>query len=112
MQPKIKQLECFGSNFRHGIRAGTVVACKIKMMVPWVETYRLRGGDVIMSSLCNVTRGVKSDALVLSDAWINALPKQSYWVNLFHVSLVGRCTGDLIIVLKPGKVRLKSPLGF
>uniref|UniRef100_A0A671PK24 C-type lectin domain-containing protein n=1 Tax=Sinocyclocheilus anshuiensis TaxID=1608454 RepID=A0A671PK24_9TELE len=26
-------------------------------------------------------------------------PKQSYRVNLFHVSLVGRCTGDLIIAL-------------
>ncbi len=31
------------------------------------------------------------------------LPKQSYWVNLFHVSLVGRCTGDLIIALKTWK---------
>ncbi len=25
------------------------------------------------------------------------LSKQSYWVHLFHVFLVGRCTGDLII---------------
>ncbi len=34
------------------------------------------------------------------------LPKQSYWVNLFHVSLVDRCTGDLIIALKTWKSQI------
>ncbi len=34
------------------------------------------------------------------------LLKQSYWVNLFHVSLVGRCTGDLIIELKTWKSQI------
>ncbi len=35
----------------------------------------------------------------------------SYWVNLFHISLVGRCTGDLIIALKTWKSQIfMSPL--
>ncbi len=32
--------------------------------------------------------------------YISGFPKQSYWVNLFHISLVGRYTRDLIITLK------------
>ncbi len=34
------------------------------------------------------------------------LLKQSYWVNLVHVYLVGRCTGDLIIALKTWKSQI------
>ncbi len=85
------------SYFRHGVRTATpLCAYEIKMTVQRVETYRLRGGNIIMISLCHVTKGEKSEALVL---------RLSYWVNLFHVSLVGRCTGDLIIALKTWKIR-------
>ncbi len=34
------------------------------------------------------------------------LLKQSYWVNLFHVSLVARRTGDLVIPLKTWKSQI------
>ncbi len=95
----------FCSNFHHG-NCYAVVACEIKMMAQRVETYRLRGGNIIMRSLCHVTKGAKSDALVFSEACRKGLPKQSYWVNLFHVSLVGRCTGDLIIALKTWKSQI------
>uniref|UniRef100_A0A672MYR7 C-type lectin domain family 3 member B n=1 Tax=Sinocyclocheilus grahami TaxID=75366 RepID=A0A672MYR7_SINGR len=43
------------------------------MMAPWVETYRLRGGDIIMRSLCHVTKGAKSDS---NSAAIEELKKQ------------------------------------
>ncbi len=55
-----------------------------------------------MRSLCQVTKGAKSDKLVFSEA----CSKLSYWVNLFHVSLVGRCTGDLIVALKTWKSQI------
>ncbi len=73
-----------------------------------VETYRLRGGNIIMRSLCHVTKGAKSYALVFSEAFRkkSGLLKQSYWVNLVHVYLVGRCTGDLIIALKTWKSQI------
>ncbi len=56
-----------------------------------------------MRSLCHVTKGAKSDVLVFQRHAAKGLLKQSYWVNLVHVSLVGRCTGDLIIALKTWK---------
>uniref|UniRef100_A0A673K4A2 Myozenin-2-like n=1 Tax=Sinocyclocheilus rhinocerous TaxID=307959 RepID=A0A673K4A2_9TELE len=34
------------------------------MTAPWGGTYRLRGGNIIMRSLCHVTKGAKSDALM------------------------------------------------
>ncbi len=76
-----------------------------------VETYKLIlidlwGGNIIMRSHCHGTKGAKSDALVFQTLAEKGLPKQSYWVNLFHVSLVGRCTGDLIIALKTHKSQI------
>ncbi len=84
----------------------TVVACKIKMMAQLVEIYRLRSGNIIMRYLCNITRCEIRCAHFFQMLAEKGWSKQSYWVNLFHVSLVGRCTGDLIIALKTWKSQI------
>ncbi len=67
MQPKTEQLACFAQTFAPLSLANSMTA-------PWVEIYRLRGGNIIMRSLCNVTRGAKSDALV----FFRFLQKKAY----------------------------------
>ncbi len=66
--------------------------------------HRLRVGD-IMRSLCHVTRGQNQMRLFFQTLAEKGLPN-SYWVNIFHVSLVGRCTGGLIIALKTWKSQI------
>lgn len=62
---------------------------------------RLRGSNIIIRSLCHFTEGAKYDTLVFFQTLAEkGLPKKSYWVNLFLISWVGRCTGDPIIALK------------
>jgi len=74
------------------------------MAAPWVETYRLRGGNIITRSPSYVTKGAKSERLVFLHMLAEkVLPKQNYWVVLFHDFCVGRCTRDPIIALKHEK---------
>ncbi len=110
VQTKTEQLACFAQTFTMAVellhRCHLYAACKIKMTAQRVETYRLRGGNIIMRSICNITRGAQSDHSFFQKLAEKGLLKQSYWVNLFHVSLVDRCTGDLIIALKTWKSQI------
>ncbi len=68
VQTNTEQLVCFTQSFTMVLELLHRCACEIKMTVQRVETYRLRGSNIIMRSLCHVTKREKSDALVFSDA--------------------------------------------
>ncbi len=69
VQTKTEQLACFTQSFTMVLELLHRCACEIKMKAQRVETYRLRGGNIIMRSLCHVTKREKSDSLVFSDAY-------------------------------------------
>ncbi len=75
VQPKTEQLACFAQTFTMALELVHRCRLRIKMMAQRVDTYRLRGGNIIMRSLCHVTKGAKSDALVFSEACRKRLTK-------------------------------------
>ncbi len=68
MQPKEEQLACFAQTFTMALELLHHCCLPNQNDGAAVEIYRLRGGNIIMRSLCNVTRAAKSDALIFSDA--------------------------------------------
>ncbi len=106
MQPKTEQFACFTQTFTMALELVHHCHLRNQNEAQWVETYRLRGGNIITRSLGHVTKGSK----IRRTRFFRSLQKKFYQnkvsgLILFHVSLVGRCTGDLIVPLKPGKVR-------
>ncbi len=79
------------------------------MVVPWVETCRLRGGNIIIRSPFYVTGERNLSGSFYHKLAEKGLPKKK---KLLGFAWVRRCTGDQIIALKHVKVRFSWYVAF
>ncbi len=87
------------SNFCHGIRTGTPL---LLAKTQWVETCRLRVGNIIIRSPFYVRGGAKSEGLVFFFTSLQRKAYQKKKKNFFTFSglVDAPCTRDPIIALK------------